>query len=123
LAFSYWFDKPRFLTEGRLATVLIVPSSWGSQLGGYPAHIKHFFWRHCRGKRRFLQGESRTHNLLLCFSFTLLYFCLHHFIKKHKKISFLIVVVFTCLLLALLEWELMRTPSCVILLAVTPHFL
>jgi hypothetical protein len=35
LAFSYWFDKPRFLTEGRLATVLIIPSSWGSQLGGY----------------------------------------------------------------------------------------
>jgi hypothetical protein len=33
--FSYWFDKPRFLTEGKLATVLIIPSSWGSQLGGY----------------------------------------------------------------------------------------
>jgi hypothetical protein len=24
----------------KLATVLIIPSSWGSQLGGYPAHIK-----------------------------------------------------------------------------------
>jgi hypothetical protein len=35
LAFSYWFNKPWFLTEGRLATVLIIPSSWGSQLGGY----------------------------------------------------------------------------------------
>jgi hypothetical protein len=35
LAFSYWFDKPRLLTEGRLATVLIISSSWGSQLGGY----------------------------------------------------------------------------------------
>jgi hypothetical protein len=35
LAFSYWFDKPRFLAEGRLATVLIISSSWGSQLGGY----------------------------------------------------------------------------------------
>jgi hypothetical protein len=33
LAFSYWFDKPRFLTEGKLAAVLIIPSSWGSQLG------------------------------------------------------------------------------------------
>jgi hypothetical protein len=54
LAFSYWFDKPRILTEGRLAIVLIIPSSWGSQLGGYPARIKHFFWRRCRGKRRFL---------------------------------------------------------------------
>jgi hypothetical protein len=35
LPFSYWFDKSWFLTEGRLATVLIIPSSWGSQLGGY----------------------------------------------------------------------------------------
>jgi hypothetical protein len=35
LAFSYWFDKPWFLTEGKLAAVLIVPSSWGSQLGGH----------------------------------------------------------------------------------------
>jgi hypothetical protein len=32
-SFSYWFDKPRFHTEGRLAVVLIIPSSWGSQLG------------------------------------------------------------------------------------------
>jgi hypothetical protein len=43
LAFSYWFDEPRFLTEGRLATVLIIPSSWGSQLGGYlPASSVHY---------------------------------------------------------------------------------
>jgi hypothetical protein len=35
LPFSYWFDKPQFLTKGKLATVLIIPSSWGSQLGGY----------------------------------------------------------------------------------------
>jgi hypothetical protein len=26
LAFSYWLDKPRFLTEGKLAAVLITPS-------------------------------------------------------------------------------------------------
>jgi hypothetical protein len=41
LAFSYWIDKPWFLIEGKLATVLIIPSSWGSQLGGYPARINH----------------------------------------------------------------------------------
>jgi hypothetical protein len=35
LAFSYWFDKPWFLTEGKLAAVLIIPSSWGSQLYGH----------------------------------------------------------------------------------------
>jgi hypothetical protein len=28
------FDKPWFLTEGKLAVVLIIPSSWGSQLIG-----------------------------------------------------------------------------------------
>ena len=27
---SYWFDKPWFLTEGKLAVVRITPSSWGS---------------------------------------------------------------------------------------------
>jgi hypothetical protein len=26
LAFSYWIDKPWFLTEGKLAAVLITPS-------------------------------------------------------------------------------------------------
>jgi hypothetical protein len=34
-AFSYWFDKPWFHTEGRLAAVLIIPSSLGYQLGGH----------------------------------------------------------------------------------------
>src|SRR5215213_1610363 len=28
---SSWFDKPWFLSEGKLATVRIIPSSWGSQ--------------------------------------------------------------------------------------------
>jgi hypothetical protein len=35
-------DKPWFLTEGKLATVLIIPSSWGSQLGGHPVRISCF---------------------------------------------------------------------------------
>jgi hypothetical protein len=26
---SYWFDKPWFLTEGKLTVVLITPFSWG----------------------------------------------------------------------------------------------
>jgi hypothetical protein len=62
-AFSYCFNKPRFLTEGKLATVLIIPFSWGSQLGGYLPSSSNFFWHRCRGKRRFLQGEFRTHIL------------------------------------------------------------
>jgi hypothetical protein len=39
LPFSYWIDKPQFLTEEKLAIVLNIPSSWGSQLGGHPACI------------------------------------------------------------------------------------
>jgi hypothetical protein len=35
LALSYWFDKPWFLSEEKLAAVLIIPSSWGSQLGSH----------------------------------------------------------------------------------------
>jgi hypothetical protein len=100
--------------------VLIIPSSWGSQLDGEkpptPRRIKtffwhrcrgieeeeaptsttfshvnyapaRFFWRHCRGKRRLLQGEFRTH--ILYFVLVLLYFifaCIV-FIKNTKKNS------------------------------------
>jgi hypothetical protein len=94
LPFSYWIDKPRFLTEGKLATVLIIPSSGGSQLGGHPARIKLIFWRRCRGKKRLLQGEFRTH--ILYFVLVLLYFiftCII-FIKNTKKlVSFLVVTL------------------------------
>jgi hypothetical protein len=77
-----------FTTEGRLAAVLIIPSSWGSQRALLTSHQR-VFWRRCREGKRLLQGESRTHNLLLCFCFALLYFYLHRFIKNTKKISFL----------------------------------
>jgi hypothetical protein len=47
LVFSYWFSKPRFLTEGKFATVLIIPFSWGSQQGGYlPASFTRNSLRH-----------------------------------------------------------------------------
>src|SRR5215212_5447191 len=41
---SSWFDKPWFLSEGKLATVCITPSSWGSQRTCAVHAIKHFFW-------------------------------------------------------------------------------
>jgi hypothetical protein len=52
-------------------------------------------------------------------SFTLLLFCfilflLASFSQKYKKLSSFIVIIFACLLLVLLEWVLLRTPSCVI---------
>jgi hypothetical protein len=60
-SFSYWFDKPWFHTEGRLAVVLIIPSSWGSQLGGHLHAIKQFFWRHCQGlKKKNLPRQPRA---------------------------------------------------------------
>jgi hypothetical protein len=117
LAFSYWFDKPRFLTEGRLATVLIIPSSWGSQLGGYLPASSIFFGSVAREKEDFCKGSLARTIFYFVYCFALLYFCLHLFIKNTHKNSFLIVVIFTCLLLALLEWVVMRTPSCTILLA------
>jgi hypothetical protein len=89
LAFSYWIDKSWFLTKGKFATVLIIPSSWGSQLGGHPARIKHNFLAPLlRRKKTFARGVPHAHPLL-CFSFALLYFCLHLFYQKYKKISFL----------------------------------
>jgi hypothetical protein len=83
-----------FILRERLATMLIIPSSWGSQLGGYPARIKLFFWRRCWGKRRLLQGEFRTHIFYFVYYFALLYFCLHHFIKNTQKlVSFIVVTL------------------------------
>jgi hypothetical protein len=81
--------------------MLIIPSSWGSQLGGYPARIKLFFWRHCRGKRRFLQREFHTH--ILYFVLVLLYFIFACIVlsKIQKIVSF--IVAFIYLLLVLLE--------------------
>jgi hypothetical protein len=66
--------------------VLIIPSSWGSQLGGYLHAIKQFFWRRCWGERGFLQGESlaSNHFTLLLFCFTL--FLLVSFYRKYKKL-------------------------------------
>jgi hypothetical protein len=103
----------------KLAAVIIIPSLGvpnGSVIYISTAPQSSLFLAPLPGKKKIsARGVSHAHPLL-CFSFALLYFCLHRFIKN-KKNSFLLVVIFTCLLLALLEWVLMRTPSCVILLA------
>jgi hypothetical protein len=84
LAFS-WIDKPWFLTEGKFATVLIIPSSWGSQLGGHPTRIKHNFLAPLPGKKKTsARGVSHAHPLLcLLFCFTL--FLLASFLSKTQK--------------------------------------
>jgi hypothetical protein len=61
LAFSYWFDKPWFLTEGKFATVLIISSSWGSQLGGYLPTSSYFSGAVAGEKEDFCKGSfART---------------------------------------------------------------
>jgi hypothetical protein len=79
------FNKPWFHTEGRLAAVIIIPSSWGSQLGGHLHAIKQFLWRHCRGERGILQGESLVSNQLLCYCFALFIFACMFLSKIQKK--------------------------------------
>jgi hypothetical protein len=44
VSFSYWSIKPWFHTKRKLSAVLIIPSSWGSQLGGW--HRYHLAFQH-----------------------------------------------------------------------------
>jgi hypothetical protein len=86
-SFSYWFNKPWFHNWGKLAVVLIITFSWGFPTSflvssTHQRNSNQAFWCRCRGERRFLQGESLTSNLLLCYCFALLYFCLHCFIQN-----------------------------------------
>jgi hypothetical protein len=105
LAFSYWFDKPRFFTEGKLVALLIIPSlgvpNW-SVIYINTAPQSSCLLASLPGKKKIsARGVSHAHPLL-CFSFASLYFFLHHFIKNTKKlVSF--IVAFIYLLLVLLE--------------------
>ena len=95
VSFSYWSIKPWFLTEGKLAAVLIIPSSWGSPTV-CSALIKAIFWRRCQGERGFLQGESLISNLFTLLLFCLVYFilsCLLHYIKNTKKLVSIIAFI------------------------------
>jgi hypothetical protein len=83
-----------FITEGRLAAVLITPSlgvpNWSViYINTAPSTS---FLALLPGRKKTSQGESLTHNLLLCFCFALFYFCLHLFIKNTKKLASFIVV-------------------------------
>jgi hypothetical protein len=70
LAFSYWFDKPRFHNWGKLAVVLLIPSSWGSQLGAYNALSSNFSGAVEGRKKISARGVSHAQSLL-CFCFAL----------------------------------------------------
>jgi hypothetical protein len=77
--------------------MLIIPSSWGSQLGGYLPASSIFSGAVAGEKEDFCKGSlARTSFTLFI---VLLYFIFAFiFLSKTQKISFLIVVIFTCLL-------------------------
>jgi hypothetical protein len=85
--------------------VIIIPSSWGSQLGGQHRTIKHFSGAVAGEKEDFCKGSLSLPIFLLCYYFAyFIYFifvCI--FLSKIQKISSFIVVIFACLLLVLLE--------------------
>jgi hypothetical protein len=97
LAFSYWTDKPWFLTERKLLLCssylpLGVPN-WSviyiSTLSASSCFLAPLPGR----KKTSARGVSHAHPLL-CFCFTLLYFCLHRFIKNTKNlVSFIVVTL------------------------------
>jgi hypothetical protein len=77
-----------FITEGKLAAIFITPSLGVSNwpviyiINTEPPTS---FWRHCRGKRRILQGEFCTHILYFVLSFAFTLFLLASFYQKHTK--------------------------------------
>jgi hypothetical protein len=81
-SFSYWFDKPCFTTEGRLAAVLIIPSlgvpNWSI------IYINKFSGAIAGEKEDFCKGSlSRT--IFYFFLFCFILFLLASFYQKYKK--------------------------------------
>jgi hypothetical protein len=95
-----------FITEGKLAAVLITPSlgvsNWPVIYIINTAPPTSFLAPLPGKKKTSARGVSHAHPLL-CFKFCFNLFLLASFYQKHKKISFLLVVIFTCPLLVLLE--------------------
>jgi hypothetical protein len=121
-SFSYWFDNLGFTIEGKLAVVLIITLLLGfsnkfSSVNYTLARQQSSFSGAFAGEKEDFCKESLSLPIFY-FVIVLLYFifvCI--VLSKIHKITSFIVVMFTCLLLVLLEWVLLRTPSCVILLA------
>jgi hypothetical protein len=94
LEFGFFLDSINlgFLLREKLAVVLIIPSSWGSQLDG-DLHHQHraasrLFLAPLPGKKKTsARGVLHAHPLL-CFKFCFTLFLLASFYQKHKKIIF-----------------------------------
>jgi hypothetical protein len=105
-----------FITEGRLADVLIITFSWCFQLGGYiyktptsTPHYQQVFWRRCRGlKKKKLSRQLRASKTSTSFLAPLL---------ERKKISargvsrfqsftlllFYFILFFACIILSKIQ--------------------
>jgi hypothetical protein len=91
--------------------VLIIPSSWGSQLDGdlHQHTVPHqdSFLAPLPGKKKTsARGVSHAHPFL-CFKFCFTLFLLASFYQKHKKISF----VYSCFYLFAFSFARMATPE------------
>ena len=85
ISFSYWFDKPWFHTEGKLAAALIIPSSWGLPTRH---HTHQEFLAPLPGRKKIsARGVSHFQSLYFVFVFlSLFYFVLFASLyQKHKK--------------------------------------
>jgi hypothetical protein len=99
VSFSYWSIKPWFLTEEKLTVVLIIPSSWGSQLVVNATHIKLFSGAVAEEKENFCKGSLSLPIFLLCYFLLSLFilFLFASFYQKIQKIVPFIVVIFVYL--------------------------
>jgi hypothetical protein len=81
---SYWFDNLGFTTEERLAVVLIISSSWGSQQSVIYTPSSIFSGAIVEEKEDFCKGSlSRSIFYFVLFCFIL--FLLASFCQKYKK--------------------------------------
>jgi hypothetical protein len=98
ISFSYWSIKLWFHTEGKLAAVLIKPSSWDFPTG--PLRHQDCFMVPLPGRKR-ISARGVSHFQYFYFVIVLLSFftlsCFLLFIKNTKKIVPFIVVIFVCL--------------------------
>jgi hypothetical protein len=113
ITFGVWLlplriDKPWFLTEGKSAAVLIIPSSWGSQLDGdlyiYTVPHQAYFLASLPGRKKKTSARGVSHaHPLLCFKFCFTLFLLASFYQKDTKKLVSFIVAFIYLLLVLLK--------------------
>jgi hypothetical protein len=77
-----------------------VPNCLAIIIINYKPAIKPFSGAVAGKEEDFCEGSFRMHILYFVLNFDLLYFYLHSFYQKPKKISFLLVVIFTYLALS-----------------------